>query len=62
MHRSHARSVFERARKALSVKRPFRCDDCGWRGWLIPLEFGGSLEPAAAPDLAYLDSTLKAAS
>jgi UDP-GlcNAc:undecaprenyl-phosphate GlcNAc-1-phosphate transferase len=62
MHRSHARSVFERARKALSARRPFRCNDCGWRGWLIPLEFGGSLEPAAAPDLAYLDSTLKAAS
>jgi hypothetical protein len=61
MHRSHARGLFERLRKAHSAKRLFRCNDCGWRGWLVVLEWGASLPQAEAPDLAFLDSALKPA-
>ncbi|MDH7514610.1 MAG: hypothetical protein QHI48_01865 [Bacteroidota bacterium] len=38
LHRSRHRTVFERLRKALSGKRPYRCHACGWRGWL-PKEY-----------------------
>jgi len=58
MHRSHARSLPERLRKGLSHQRLFRCDSCGWRGWLVPLEFGDHqpMEARPAPDLSSLDS------
>src|SRR4051812_2858930 len=38
-YRSRARNAFERYHKIRTHKRLFRCEDCGWRGWLIPLEF-----------------------
>jgi len=58
LHRSHARSLPERVKKKLSPQRLFRCDDCGWRGWLIPLQFGDHepVDVPAPPDLASLDS------
>ena len=58
MHRSHARSLLERVRKWFSHQRLFRCDSCGWRGWLVPLEFGDHqpMEARPAPDLSSLDS------
>jgi len=47
----------------VSVKRLFRCNDCGWRGWLLPLEFAAALDsseaPDLAPDLASLDTALQ---
>ena len=56
LHRSHARSLPERMRKGLSHQRLFRCDGCGWRGWLVPLQFGDA-RPAgssgSAPDLGF---------
>ncbi len=57
MHRSHARSLPERVKRGFSHQRLFRCDGCGWRGWLVPLQFGehGPLEAPPAPDLASLD-------
>jgi len=39
-HRSKARNVYERARKSRTDRRLYRCEECGWRGWIIPLEFG----------------------
>lgn len=33
LRRSHARSLFERMIKDHTLKRPFRCHACGWRGW-----------------------------
>lgn len=33
LRRSHARSFFERLVKDHTLKRPFRCHACGWRGW-----------------------------
>ena len=38
-HRSKARNWFERFRKARTDKRLYRCESCGWRGWLLPLDF-----------------------
>jgi hypothetical protein len=31
--RSRTRSRWERWRKEITEKRPFRCQGCGWRGW-----------------------------
>jgi FlaA1/EpsC-like NDP-sugar epimerase/lipopolysaccharide/colanic/teichoic acid biosynthesis glycosyltransferase len=40
LHRSRARNVLERMRRLLTTARLFRCNECGWRGWTIPLDFG----------------------
>jgi hypothetical protein len=57
VRRSKARSVIERVRRDFGQERLFRCDGCGWRGWLLPLVFsdGEPLEQADAPDLDGLD-------
>lgn len=49
-HRSHTRSASERIRKSLTRERLFRCDACGWRGWMLPLDY-----VVAAPIDAELD-------
>jgi FlaA1/EpsC-like NDP-sugar epimerase len=61
LHRSRARTLAERMRRNYSDKRLFRCDDCNWRGWLVPLEFGEpvAVAPDAVPDLAALDSAVQ---
>ena len=57
VHRSRARSVAERLLRDWKTERLFRCADCGWRGWLTPLEFPPTpTQPVAAPDLAALDA------
>ena len=33
IHRSHVRSKWENWRKQITLRRPFRCHSCGWRGW-----------------------------
>ena len=33
VHRSRARTFWERFRRDFSQKRLFRCDACLWRGW-----------------------------
>jgi FlaA1/EpsC-like NDP-sugar epimerase len=60
LHRSRARTLPERVRRNFSARRLFRCDDCQWRGWLMPLEFANpnAETAAAAPDLGSLDKTL----
>jgi FlaA1/EpsC-like NDP-sugar epimerase len=56
LHRSHARNTVERLRRDWNEKRLYRCEDCGWRGWLMPLEFGAvPTEQVPGPDLASLD-------
>lgn len=64
-HRSHARSYFERARKGWSDKRIYRCHECGWRGWLLPIEnaadwapLGESRVDFSLADLKSLDDDL----
>jgi hypothetical protein len=63
LHRSRVRSLPERVRRNFSARRLFRCDDCEWRGWLIPLDFG-DFDPIAgpvAPDLGSLDDAMHSA-
>ena len=62
VHRSHARNLRERIRRRRSAERLFRCDACGWRGWLMPL-VSLQAEPVAefeAPDLSTIDKTVNA--
>jgi predicted RNA-binding Zn-ribbon protein involved in translation (DUF1610 family) len=33
IHFSRSRSKWESWRKKVTGKRPYRCPDCGWRGW-----------------------------
>jgi hypothetical protein len=42
MHRSRSRSWFERFRRRLTGRVPYRCRVCHWRGWRI--------EPADSAD------------
>lgn len=60
VRRSRARSFSERIWKELTSSRLYRCDECGWRGWLTPIEFGKSagFDAATAPDLTSLDSSI----
>jgi predicted RNA-binding Zn-ribbon protein involved in translation (DUF1610 family) len=60
VHRSRARSITERVRKELTSTRLYRCDSCGWRGWLTPESYIGpqSVEAPAVPDLSSLDSAI----
>jgi hypothetical protein len=60
VHRSHARNLVERVRRNMSPERLFRCDSCGWRGWLMPLvsiesELAGG---APAPNFDELDKAV----
>jgi nucleoside-diphosphate-sugar epimerase len=60
LHRSRVRNLPERVRRNFSARRLFRCDECEWRGWLIPLDFG-DFEPVSgpvAPDLGSLDKAM----
>jgi len=40
-HRSRSRNLVERLRKEFRPERLYRCAACGWRGWMLPMEFGG---------------------
>jgi hypothetical protein len=61
LHRSRSRNIYERMRKSHSWKRLHRCEACGWRGWLLPIEFGGPPLPdqAGGVDFADLDISLQ---
>ena len=37
IHRSKARNIAERVRKHLTAARLYRCDQCSWRGWILPM-------------------------
>jgi FlaA1/EpsC-like NDP-sugar epimerase len=60
VHRSHARNIVERMRRGMSPERLFRCDACGWRGWLMPLVSieSGLADRAPAPNLAEVDEAV----
>ncbi len=64
VHRSRTRGRFERLRRQLTGKAPFRCSDCGWRGWAF--DFGDSSRPSEGhapvgpePDLSVIDEKLQ---
>jgi len=54
VHRSHAQTLLERARRSVSHKRLFRCHSCGWRGWQIPREPMGDAPGTPAADALTL--------
>lgn len=61
VRRSRVRAIRERIRRDLTSQRPFRCPECGWRGWLAGAREGGrpvQVEPPEAPDLVSLDLAL----
>ena len=64
IRRSRTRSRWERWRKEITGKRPYRCRECSWRGWL-PVGLGDTLEARSrrdAPDPPNLRGTLLARS
>ncbi|PYQ83304.1 MAG: hypothetical protein DMG02_33890 [Acidobacteria bacterium] len=60
MRRSRTRKLREKVRRELTAQRPFRCSDCGWRGWLMPKDCTDHvpLEHQSVPDLASIDSAI----
>jgi FlaA1/EpsC-like NDP-sugar epimerase len=61
IHRSHAKSMVERVKREFSSRRLYRCDACGWRGWLMPLQFAAGTSPIEAQpalDLRTLDAVV----
>ena len=62
--RSKTRTAFERLRRQFTMKRPYRCHACDWRGWapdgtqaVAPADVIDA--PAAPLDLAAIDSELE---
>jgi FlaA1/EpsC-like NDP-sugar epimerase len=57
VHRSKGRSVVERVKREFTAERLFRCGECGWRGWLLPLVFsdGETIGDVRTVDVASLD-------
>jgi len=57
LFRSRSHSMAERVRKQLTAQRLFRCEACGWRGWLLPPNVGEPppIEAPVTPDLSTLD-------
>jgi hypothetical protein len=62
--RSKTRSAFERLRRRFTVKRPYRCHECNWRGWALdgtqsvsPSDVPDA--PSAPPDLGAIDAALE---
>ena len=58
VHRSRTSGLYERVRKAHTPARPFRCDDCGWRGWQLPLDRAMPFDAVDEPELGSLDAAL----
>jgi len=60
VRRSKARSLAERIRREFTSERLYRCAECGWRGWLMPMDFGEQalIDPIATPDLRTLDDAI----
>lgn len=67
VHRSRAKTFLERFRRQFSMKRLFRCDACGWRGWGMETErtvTAAQMRTADSPppDLDAIDAALTHAS
>jgi UDP-GlcNAc:undecaprenyl-phosphate GlcNAc-1-phosphate transferase len=56
VHRSRARGIYERFRTTRRPSRPYRCNDCGWRGWLLPIEHATPFDVIGETDLRALDA------
>ena len=62
VRRSRTRGRWERWRKEITGKRPYRCRRCNWRGWLIidPSEVDRAARRSTVPDPPNLKGTLLA--
>jgi FlaA1/EpsC-like NDP-sugar epimerase len=60
LYRSHARTLLERVVRAVGDKRLFTCDECNWRGWLVPVDVGVTVSGSALmrPDLGEIDAAV----
>jgi len=60
LYRLHARTLLERAVRAVSDKRLFACDECNWRGWLVPVDVGVAASDISLrrPNLGEIDAAL----
>lgn len=63
VYRSRTRDTLERIRRQLTAKRPCRCHDCNWRGWVAEATRLVTPQRTAkaslsAPDLSAVDSAL----
>jgi predicted RNA-binding Zn-ribbon protein involved in translation (DUF1610 family) len=61
--RSKTRTAFERVRRQFTMKRPYRCHACNWRGWAPDrtqaVAAGDVLDAARVPpDLGAIDRAL----
>jgi len=53
--RSKTRTAFERFRRQFTLKRPYRCHSCNWRGWAPDGMQAVALVRRERPDLVLLD-------
>ena len=62
VRRSQTRSRWERWRKEITGKRPYRCRSCNWRGWMVIdlSEFDRATRRSMAPDTPNLRGTVPA--
>jgi FlaA1/EpsC-like NDP-sugar epimerase len=60
LHRSRARTLFERVMRVIGDQRLFTCDKCNWRGWLMPVDVGVTVSDTALPrpDLSGIDAAV----
>jgi FlaA1/EpsC-like NDP-sugar epimerase len=60
LRRTRAKTFVERVTREMGDKRLFVCDECGWRGRAVPLDFGGAIPdaPAPTPDLREIDAAV----
>jgi FlaA1/EpsC-like NDP-sugar epimerase len=60
LHRSRARTLFERVMRVIGDRRLFTCDKCNWRGWLMPVDVGVTVSDTALPrpDLSGIDAAV----
>lgn len=64
LRRSRTRNRWERWRKEITSKRPYRCRECQWRGWLsVSIDIDEPMtSPSAVVDPPNLRGTLLARS
>ena len=60
VQRSKAQTFIERLRRDHTEAKLYRCQSCGWRGWMQPFEPPAHIEPATSVsvDLADIDAAL----
>jgi hypothetical protein len=64
VHVSRTRSRLERFRRTITGKSPFRCSECGWRGWAFDFssthgKTEGVEVPPGEPNLTALDAAIE---